>query len=478
MTSQQIPRLHLSALAVLVTSLTACAIMSGIEPTAVVRNAASFDLPVATPVELASTSWWREFGDEQLNTLISQALADNPNLKLVQSRLVRARAVTEVVDAALLPQVNAGLDFTHQRYTSNGAVPAPLAGSERSSGTLQFSASWELDFFGKYRATLDAALGTVKAAQADAQAAQVLLSANVVRSYFTIVRLNEQLVVARRALALREEALNLVRDRVNAGLDTRLELSQSEGSVPEARQHIEALLEQQALAQNALAALIAQPNGHQVPVTVQLLAIKNVANPSTLQADLLGRRADIVAARWRVEAARHDIINAKTQFYPNINLNAFAGFSSIGLERLLDPGSTQWGVGPALRLPIFEGGRLRANLIGKTADYDAAVESYNAAVFDAIHDVADQLVSVKSIARQQVQQQAAQAAAEAAHEIAVQRFKAGLGNYLNVLASEIPLLAQRNQAVELAARALDARVALIRAVGGGYASDVVTAAPH
>ena len=154
MTSQQIPRLRLTALVVLVTSLTACASMSGIEPTAVVRNAASFGLPVATPVELASTSWWREFGDEQLNTLISQALTDNPSLKLVQSRLARARAVTEVADAALLPQVNAGLDFTHQRYTSNGAVPAPLAGSERSSGTLQFSTSWELDFFGKYRAAL------------------------------------------------------------------------------------------------------------------------------------------------------------------------------------------------------------------------------------------------------------------------------------------------------------------------------------
>ena len=479
MTPQQFPLITRTALAVLVGSLGACANLSGIAPVALLRDANSLGLPASADVsQWVSSQWWREFGDEHLNMLISQALVDNPSLKLVQSRLTRARAVTEVADAALLPQVNAGLDFTHQRYTSNGAVPAPLAGSERSSGTLQFSASWELDFFGKYRATLDAALGTVKAAQADAQAAQVLLSANVARSYFTTVRLNEQLVVARRTLALREETLNLVRDRVNAGLDTRLELSQSEGSVPEARQHIEALLEQQALAQNALAALIAQPNSHQVPTTVQLLAIKNVATPSTLQADLLGRRADIVAARWRVEAARHDIINAKTQFYPNINLNAFAGFSSIGLERLLDPGSRQWGVGPALRLPIFEGGRLRANLIGKTADYDAAVESYNAAVIDAIHDVADQLVSVKSIARQRVQQQAAQAAAEAAHEIAMQRFKAGLGNYLNVLASEIPLLAQRSQAVELAARALDARVALIRAVGGGYAPDVVAAAPH
>ena len=126
-----------------------------------------------------------------------------------------------------------------------------------------------------------------------------------------------------------------------------------------------------------------------------------MAAPAQLPADLLGQRADIAAARWRVEAAGHDVKNAKTQFYPNINLVAFAGLSSIGLGRLLDAGSQQWGVGPAIRLPIFEGGRLRANLRGKTADLDAAVESYNAAVLDAIHETADQIASAQSIARQQ-----------------------------------------------------------------------------
>ena len=166
------------------------------------------------------------------------------------------------------------------------------------------------------------------------------------------------------------------------------------------------------------------------------------------------------------------MVNAKTQFYPNVNLVAFAGFSSIGLGRLLDSGSQQWGVGPALRLPIFDAGRLRANLRGKTADLDAAVESYNAAVIDAVRDVADQVASSQAIVRQQTQQRAAQDAAESAYEIAVQRYKAGLGNYLNVLTAETSVLAQRRQAVDLAARALDTQVALIRALGGGY-----TAAP-
>src|SRR5204863_9039953 len=134
-----------------------------------------------------------------------------------------------------------------------------------------------------------------------------------------------------------------------------------------------------------------------------LAALNAIAGPAQLPASLVGQRADIVAARWRVEAAGYDVKNAKAQFYRNINLMAFVGLSSIGLGRLLNTGSEQWGVGPAVRLPIFEAGRLRANLRGKTADLDAAVESYNAAILDAIHDAADQIASGRSVARQQAE---------------------------------------------------------------------------
>ena len=467
-------RRHVLALSMLVLSLglTACADMSGIGPgKAVMRDAPSLALAPGETVAPLTAQWWRDYGDEQLDRLVAQALADNPSLKVAQARLSRAQAVLEVADAATLPQLNGGLDLTRQRYTRNGAVPAPLAGSIRESGTLQLTASWELDFFGKYQAALDAALGTVNAAQADAQAARVLLASNVVRSYFQLARLHDQLAVARRTLTQREETLRLVRDRVNAGLDTHLELRQSEGSLPEARQQIEALQEQVSLTRNALAALVGQP-AEALPLAPRAQAsIRKIAIPATLQADLLGQRADIAAARWRVQAAGHDVRNAKTQFYPNINLVAFAGFSSIGLGRLLDSGSQQWGVGPALRLPIFDAGRLRANLRGKTADLDAAVESYNAAVIDAVREVADQLASTQSIARQQAEQQAAQTAAEAAYDIALQRYRAGLGNYLNVLTAETSVLNQRRLAVDLAARALDTQVLLIRALGGGYQAD-------
>jgi NodT family efflux transporter outer membrane factor (OMF) lipoprotein len=262
---------------------------------------------------------------------------------------------------------------------------------------------------------------------------------------------------------------------VRAGLDTNLELRQSEGGLPEARQQIEALAEQQELARHALAALTAQGN-QPIDISPSIAGARNIALPAQLPADLLGQRADITAARLRVEAAGYDVKNAKAQFYPNINLVAFAGFSSFGLGRLLDAGSQQWGVGPAIRLPIFDAGRLRANLRGKTADLDAAVESYNAAVLDAIRDTADQVASSRSITRQQTEQRDAQAAAESAYEIALQRYKAGLGTYLNVLTAETAVLNQRRLAVDLAARALDTQVALIRALGGGVRTEPATPA--
>jgi NodT family efflux transporter outer membrane factor (OMF) lipoprotein len=471
--NNRIIRPRLAALAAAL-ALAGCANMSGIAPKSALRDAPSLGLAQGSAEAFApATQWWREFGDEQLDRLIAQALAGNPTLKLAQTRMARAQAAMEVANAAFLPQVNGSLDVTRQRYTENGLYPPPLAGSIMNSGTLQLNGSWELDFFGKNQAALDAALGSSRAAQADAQAARVLLAGNVARAYVQLARANDQLAVAQRTLAQREQSLRLVQDRVRAGLDTQLELRQSEGALPEARQQIEAVREQAELAQHALAALTGQGNRAVVQAQPSLAALKAMATPAQLPADLLGQRADVVAARWRVEAAGYEVKNAKAQFYPNINLMAFAGLSSLGLDRLLQAGSTQWGVGPAIRLPIFDAGRLRANLRGKTADLDAAVESYNAVVLDAIHDAADQVASAQSIARQQGEQRDAQASAEAAYEIALQRYQAGLGTYLNVLAAETAVLNQRRLAVDLAARALDTQVGLVRAFGGGYRADAL-----
>jgi NodT family efflux transporter outer membrane factor (OMF) lipoprotein len=442
-----------------------CASSAGIVPTAQSIAPASVGIAAdATPTPALAPDWWRNFGDSTLDGLVERALAGNPNLKVAQARLERAQAADGL-------QVNGSIDVTRQRFSGTSIYPPPLGGSIRTLGTAQISASWELDFFGRNRAAIEAAIGTERAAQAEVEAARIVLASNVAHTYIQIGRLFEQRDVAQRSLKQREEVLTLINQRVLGGLDTTVEQRQGEGALPETRQQIEQLDEQIMLARHALAVLTAQPPDALDGLVVPLHVVQAVPLPDALPADLLGRRADISAARWRVEAATSDIANAKAQFYPNVNLIAFVGASSVGLDRLIGSGSEQYGIGPALRLPIFDSGRLRANLRGKTADLDAAVESYNGAVFEAVRDVADQVGSLRSIERQHTEQARAQAAAESAYDLATQRYRAGLGTYLTVLNAESTVLTQRRLAADLKARALDVQITLIRALGGGYAGD-------
>ena len=459
--------------------LSACANRPDSTLQATLRDAASVGLPTEqTPQRPVDAKWWTALGDPQLNTLIDEALASNPSLKIAQARIARAQAAFEIAGAARSPQLGLGFEATQQLFTTHGLVPKPLAGSMATTGTAQFTGSYELDFFGKNRAALDAALGLARAAQADSEAARMVLASQVARTYFQAARLQAQIALAERVLAQRSQALRLMQDRVNAGLDTQLELRPFESSLPESRLQLEILQEQRELTHHALATLISKPNLPISDVNHAMTATLNIAQTSILPFDLLGRRADIAAARWRVEAATQDLGSARAQFYPSVNLVAFAGFSSIGLDQLLAAGSSQWGVGPALRLPLFDGGRLRANLRGKAADLDSAIESYNATVLDAVRDVADQLSSQQSIRRQRVEQASVQALAQTNYDMALQRFGAGVVNVLAVLNAEHALLSQRRQTIDLNARALDTQVALMRALGGGYQADLPTATAH
>ncbi|MEP7301318.1 MAG: efflux transporter outer membrane subunit [Caldimonas sp.] len=452
----------------IVIALAGCADPSGIVARAVTIDPARAGVSPSGAGSALAPDWWQGFGDSSLSGLIEQAVAGSPSLRVAQARLARAVANAGAVRAAEGPQLNGAFDLTRQRFTETGIYPPPLAGSLRDTATLQLNGAWELDLFGRNRAALDAAVGAQRAAEADAAAARVVLAVNVGRSYVQLARLLEQRQVLQRSLAQRDQVLGLIQQRVSAGLDTTAELLIGEGALPETRQQIEAVDEQIALARHALAALAALPPEAADALAPRLSAVRLVPLPELVPADLLGRRADIVAARWRVEAAAGEVAAARAQFYPNINLVAFVGLSSIGLDRLVQVGSRQYGAGPAIRLPIFDSGRLRANLGGRTADLDAAVETYNGSVIDAVHDVADQIGSSRSLARQQAEQTAAIAAAEAAYDVVTQRYRAGLATYLTVLNAEINVLAQRRLGVDLRARTLDTQLLLVRALGGGY----------
>ncbi len=435
----------------------------------------------ATP--LPPPRWWQALGSAQLNTLIDTALRDSPSLAAARARVDRARAVAGGVQAATGPQAALAADLTLQRYSEHGLVPPAVAGSTRTSSTVQALFSWSPDPWGQHAADTAAALGQAQAARADAALAATALAAQLVRGHVALAQGLAQLELAQRVWAQRQDLLALVRQRVQAGLDHTQELALAEAAVPDAQAQLEALAEQVTLAQRALAVLSGQPPGAlqgyrprldalQLPAALADRATTAAvpdADAYTPSLDLLGRRADIVAARWRVEAAQQDLVSAQAQFYPNISLAAFAGVSVLGLHHLLDLGSRQAGITPALRLPLFDGGRLRAQQGVRQADLAAAVAQYNGVLLQAVREAGDAWASAQALLRQQQQQAAALQHAEAAHRIAQQRHAAGLVNRLLVLHTESQWLAQRRQALDLRARQLQTHAALMQALGGGWA---------
>jgi NodT family efflux transporter outer membrane factor (OMF) lipoprotein len=256
---------------------------------------------------------------------------------------------------------------------------------------------------------------------------------------------------------------------VDAGLDSRVELKQTEAAIPATRERVEQLEETIALTRHQLAALAGEgPDRGLAIARPAASGLQAIALPSRIPAELLGRRPDLVAQRWRVAAAAHGIDAAKARFYPNVNLVALVGLQSLGASGFLSAASRTVAAGPALSLPIFDGGRLRSELAGSRAEYDAAVERYNQVLADALRDVADQLASFQSVQAQRTQErQALQSTAEAS-ALAVERYREGVGSYLQVLAAEAPLLAQRSLDARLHARELVVSIHLMRALGGGF----------
>jgi NodT family efflux transporter outer membrane factor (OMF) lipoprotein len=223
-----------------------------------------------------------------------------------------------------------------------------------------------------------------------------------------------------------------------------------------------------ALSRNRIAALVGAGPDRGLDIQRPVAQAMYVGLPTTLPADLIGRRPDVVAQRLRVEAASANIDAAKAAFYPNVSLAAFVGFQSIGLSKFINAGSEIAGIGPALSLPIFEGGRLRANLSTKNADYDIAVDQYNETLVEALQEVADQLASMRALEVRRRESRAALASSQDAYDLAVIRYREGLGNYLQVLTAETQVLIQKSLAADMDARELELSVNLIRALGGGY----------
>lgn len=413
--------------------------------------------------------WWRAYGDPQLDRLVEGARDASPTIAGALARVRQAAALEGLAAASLGPQANASVRSARQRYSENGSVPKPLAGSWQWVNDASLNLGVELDFWGKNAASVAAAAGRVNARQAEAQAARLAVSTAVVQAYLRLDHLYAQRDLAEQELRQRSRILELVQQRVSAQLDSKAELKQAEIGVPAARGQIAALDEAIALTRGQIAALGAQGQDAAESIARPRLRLdRPAAAPADVPAALLGRRPELVALRWQVEAASGEIDVAKAQFYPTVNLSVSGGLASLGFDRLLQGGSRSFAAGPLVTLPLLDGGRLRSNLAARNAEFDVAVENYNAAVIDALRDVTAQLTSLRWLGERVREQDQALAAAEQAYELAEQRYRAGLGNFVQVLIAETQVVAQRRAQAELDARAYELDVNLVRALGGGY----------
>ena len=433
-------------------------------------DSASLRLPKENSSAVAD-QWWTELGDTNLNSLIQASLKDKPSLKIASSRVYRAMSLAQLSESAHMPQIGLGADINRQGYSSNGLFGGLLKNTglqTATTSTFQAGINWNIDLWGMHAAQTAAALSEVKAVEADLASAALWTSVQVAQGYIGLAKMGTQLDVAERAMLQREEIYNLTRSRLQVGLDTKVEVAQAQSAYYEARAQREMVLEQMQLIRHQLAALTDQPMDSLDTLAPRLENLKFTQPPSVLGADLLGRRPEVVAARLRIEAASQDVSAAKKQFYPNVNLVGFAGYNALKSNPLINPNSQTFGVDPAITLPIFDGGRLRAQLGTKRAELDAAIASYNESVIQAVHEGSDLIASSQYIIKQRKEQQEALQSAKLAYELSLERYRAGLGNYLIVLNTESQWLSQQKMSVDLQARQFDARVSLIRTLGGGW----------
>ncbi len=353
--------------------------------------------------------------------------------------------------------------------SANYIYPPPYAGSTFWDGRLGFDLVWNLDFWGRQAALIDQAGATAQASALDADAAALAVSGAVSQTYVDFERVTALEQLAGRAIEQREHLVVLTRRRVQAGLDSDVELRTAEANRAQADVELEQARVGARIATHALATLTGRAASGQTSFVAPTLDLeKALALPAELPADLLAHRPDIAAAKARITAAQAGRTAAHAAFYPNINLIGFGGFTAVSLGSLPKGDSQTWTLGPAIHLPIFDAGRLRAEYGKATADLDVAVASYNETVLRAVREAADQAARVRSFDQQLVEQQRALDAAEQAYALAEQRYDAGLTTFLTVLNAETQVLAARRQRINLLADRTQARVGLLVALGGSF----------
>jgi multidrug efflux system outer membrane protein len=419
---------------------------------------------------LPRSAWWDLFADADLERLEKLAGADNQDLAAAAARFEQARASVNVARADLFPQADLGGSYVRARDSFNKPSDGQPAGVAPTYNTFTaaLEAGWEVDLWGRVRRQVEAARAGLSARADDLAAVQLSIQAEVAADYFGLRALDAEYDLIDRTAATYRRSLELTVNRRRGGVASDLDVAQAETQLRTAEAELPALRLERTKLVHALATLCGRAAvGFELsPEHADLPLPPDV--PMSLPSDLLERRPDIAGAEQRMAAANAQVGVAQGAFYPSVRLNGLAGFQSVDAATWFDWPSRFWAVGPTLNLPLFTGGRNRAQLALARASYDETVAGYRQVVLTAFQDVQDQLASQQLLRDQLEAGQAALKAAQRALEIANNRYTSGLVSYLEVATAQSVVLARQRIVVQLQGQKLFTAVALIKALGGGW----------
>jgi NodT family efflux transporter outer membrane factor (OMF) lipoprotein len=423
----------------------------------------------AAPV--VADDWWTGFGDPQLDRIVADATGGNPTLAAALARIAQAQAVLSSRRADTGPDVTLDANEQLQRLSGRYIIPPPYGGSVRFVGQTQANLTWNLDLFGRQKAAIEGARASARAAALDLAAARLAIAGSVAQTYIDLARAEAEATIARRTIATRQDSLRLVNIRIRNRLASNLQATAAQTLLAQAQTALVRADGARALATNALAALAGRGPDYAAairPATLRLDAVLPL--PAQVPADLLARRPDIAAAQARIEAAAAGRQVARRAFYPNVNLTALAGFQAIGLGNLVSLDAGTAGAGPAIHLPLFDNGRLKADLAGATAALDLATADYNDRVIGAVRDAADAIALVANLGEQRARTAEVVRGFGETNRLNAIRVSSGLDSKLDLVDNDVRLLDAELTQANLAADAARQRVALVLALGGGFSA--------
>jgi NodT family efflux transporter outer membrane factor (OMF) lipoprotein len=426
--------------------------------------------------------WWEQFGNPELNEVIETALRDNPGLKQASARLRQAEALVKVEGARLLPFLEADASLSYERISQHGVFAAlnkEVAGIRIMYGIINpLSFRYEFDFWGKNRAMLEAALGHTAAEEAERAEVRLRLTTGIARAYFRGQALQQQLTVVKTIVGIRRHLQKLAETRFRLGLDNDQPVKIAVADYEAAFKREASVRDQLEVQRHLLARLAGKGPDEAAHLFAKPGAIvpRQIAAPDHLSMGLLVHRPDLASALYRAHAASLLVKVAKTQFYPTIDLTGFVGFNALTLAKgtdklanfLFSGQSFSYGLAPGLRMPWFEGGRLRGELGAQRAEYDAAVELYNETLLDAMREVADSLSAWQATGEMMASHKRLLASLGEDWRLAKIRFANGLDDDREVLIHRQPVLEQEYALRALESDQLVAAIDLIESLGGGY----------